>query len=587
MDPSAIKELQEKYERLERLYRVSNIIHSTLDPQEALELILHEAVKITKATRGSIVLINPTTQLLEIQASHGLSQEAAGLRLKIGEGITGHVARTGKPLRIGRVEEAPHYIKIHENVKSELAIPLEVKGETRGVINMDSDLEEAFTSEDQQFLEDLAVQATTVIHNTWIYEQMRLKVKLLEALSKVSKTIQSTTNSEEALNVITREASKLMNAQLCSLHMLGQDSGILELKACYGTGDNYPGDTELSIDDSALGTVVRRAKPIQILNVQSSGQYQRREFAANEGLISLLGVPLLSSGKVTGTLSVYKDTQYSFSNEEIQILCALAELSGICIEKTRLDERLVHMEDQLRQSEKLSALGLLAAELAHEIRNPLTVMKMLYHSLDLRFPEDDPRSTDSRIMGEKMDLLDNIVQRTLDIARHNEPEFKQIMINDLIEDLVHLTRYKMHQQNSRILKTMDSGLPVIEADSSQMEQTFLNLMLNAMEAMPDGGTLEIITRKNESVSSESGIEEIAVSFKDSGIGMSETQRRGMFRSILKSDKATGTGLGLAIVARIIETHHGRIEVESEKGHGTTVTVILPRKQPCEMTPKLR
>ncbi len=145
----------------------------------------------------------------------------------------------------------------------------------------------------------------------------------------------------------------------------------------------------------------------------------------------------------------------------------------------------------------------------------------------------------------------------------------------------------MHQQNSRILKTMDSGLPVIEADSSQMEQTFLNLMLNAMEAMPDGGTLEIITRKNESVSSESGIEEIAVSFKDSGIGMSETQRRGMFRSILKSDKATGTGLGLAIVARIIETHHGRIEVESEKGHGTTVTVILPRKQPCEMTPKLR
>ena len=104
------------------------------------------------------------------------------------------------------------------------------------------------------------------------------------------------------------------------------------------------------------------------------------------------------AGQAIGTLSVYTGQPYNFSNEEIRILCALAELSAIAIEKARLYERVVDVEEQLRQNEKLSALGLLAAEVAHEIRNPLTVMKMLYHSLDLKFPDGDPRAKDARII---------------------------------------------------------------------------------------------------------------------------------------------------------------------------------------------
>src|SRR5205823_14561792 len=158
------------------------------------------------------------------------------------------------------------------------------------------------------------------------------------------------------------------------------------------------------------------------------------------GLVALLSVPLLFSGETLGALNVYTGHPYSFSNEEIRLLSAMAELSAIAIEKARLYERVVDIEEQLRQNEKLSALGLLAAEVAHEIRNPLTVMKMLYHSLDLKFPEADPRSKDAQIIGEKMELLNKIVEQILDFARTTEPRLAPVNLNELIDELWLLVR---------------------------------------------------------------------------------------------------------------------------------------------------
>src|SRR5262249_54064130 len=157
--------------------------------------------------------------------------------------------------------------------------------------------------------------------------------------------------------------------------------------------------------------IIRRKKPLQLTNVQTSTRYQHAEVAKREGLVALLSVPLLYGEQAIGTLSVYSGIPYSFSNEEIRILSALAELSAIAIEKARLYERVVDVEEQLRQNEKLSALGLLAAEVAHEIRNPLTVLKMLYHSLNLNFAPGDPRAKDARIIDEKITHLNKIVEQ--------------------------------------------------------------------------------------------------------------------------------------------------------------------------------
>jgi signal transduction histidine kinase len=289
----------------------------------------------------------------------------------------------------------------------------------------------------------------------------------------------------------------------------------------------------------------------------------------------LLSVPLVFAGEPTGALSVYTGQPYSFSNEEIRALSALAELSAIAIEKARLYERVVDVEEQLRHNEKLSALGLLAAEVAHEIRNPLTVMKMLYHSLELKFPAGDPRDKDARIISEKIDHLNKIVERILDFARTTEPDLAPVNLNDLIDELGLLVRHKLKNQNIELVRRLVPELPMVMGEAAQLEQAFLNLMLNAAEAMPRGGTLTVKSREVFLPRSATKPTYVAVEFGDTGQGINEEQRRRAFRSVLQTTKAKGTGLGLAIVARVIETHHGKIKIRSRVGEGTTVSIMLP------------
>jgi len=571
------QKLVSRHERLNLLYQVSNVIHSTLDSQEALQLIVSEAVRLMNASSGSVVLINPTSGFLEISASQNLPGTARKIKLRVGEGVTGWVARHGKPARVGDVTQDSRYVAARRGVKSELAVPLEVNGETRGVINVDSDRSDAFSANDQDLLEQLAVQAAKVIHNTWLYEQLRLKVHLFESLSSVSRTINSTLNLDEALRVITREACELMRARMCSLMMLDESREWLDLRASYGAGETYIKKPRLSVEESLLGVVARRKKPMQVANVQTSSHYQNVAVARREGLISLLSVPLLFAGQSIGTLNVYTSRLYNFSNEEIRILSALAELSAIAIEKARLYERIVDVEEQLRQNEKLSALGLLAAEVAHEIRNPLTVMKLLYHSLDLKFPAGDPRAKDTRIIEAKIEHLNKIVEQILDFARTTEPKLAPVNLNELVDELGLLVRHKLANQKVRLVRGLQSDLPLVMGDAPQLEQAFLNLILNAAEAMPDGGTLTIRSREIHLPRKSAQPTHVAVEFKDTGKGMSEELQKRAFTAVLATTKAKGTGLGLAIVGRIIETHRGDIRIKSRIGRGTGIVIKFPVK----------
>ena len=555
-------------ERLSLLYQVGNVIHSTLDSQEALQLIVSEAVRVMRATSGSLVLINPTTQFLEIHAAQNLSSTARKLKLRVGEGITGWVARHGKPVLIGDVTLDKRYVSVRRDVRSELAVPLEVRGEVRGVINVDSERLNAFSTDDLDLLQELAHQAARVIHNTWLYEQLRLKVMLFESLASVSRTINSTLNLDEALRAITREACELMRARMCSLMLLDETREWLDLRASYGAGDAYIKKPRLAVEESLIGVVVRRRKPLQVANVQADTRYQNVELARREGLVSLLSVPLIFSGQVIGALSVYTARLYNFSNEEIKILSALAELSAIAIEKARLYERVVDVEEQLRQNEKLSALGLLAAEVAHEIRNPLTVMKLLYHSLNLKFDEKDPRSKDAQIIEAKIEHLNKIVEQILAFARTTEPTFAPVSLNDLVDELSLLVRHKLANQGVRLIRDLETDLPLVLGDATQLEQTFLNLILNAAEAMPEGGSLTIKTRALQAG-------QVSVAFKDTGSGMSPEQQQRAFKTVLSTTKAKGTGIGLAIVGRTVETHHGQIRILSRPGRGTTMRITLP------------
>ena len=560
--------------QFQRLYQVSKVIHSVLDQQKALELIVREAVGLVNATTGSVVLINPTDRLLEIQAAHGLPDGSSRLKLRMGEGITGWVAQHGKPALVPDVREDARYVKVHNHTLSELAIPLEVNGSVCGVINVDSDQLNAFSETDQALLSELASQAAIVIHNAFLYERSRIRANLFESLITVGQAINSAVDLDDALAAITREACSLMSARTSALQLLDDSGDRLTLVASHGAGEAYLNKPDVVVSDSFLGSVVHRMKPLQVENIQTSNTYQQQNMAHEEGLVALLSVPLVFGGSAIGTLNIYKADAYVFSNDEIRIAMALAELSAIAIEKARLLERIVESEEHLRQNEKLSALGLLAGEVAHEIRIPLTVLKMLYHSLGLEFPADDPRAEDVRIMGEKMDHLNTIVEQILTFARNAEPQLQPTDSNKLIDDLRLLVRRKIAQQNVELEAHFAKTLPQVRADAPQLSQVFLNLTLNALEAMPDGGRLTIETRAIRLPRSAPKPTHIRIEFTDTGCGMDATTRERAFTSLLNTSKPGGTGLGLAIVGRIVESHRGRIKIKPSDS-GTTFSILLP------------
>ena len=560
-------------EQFKQLYLVSKVIHSTLDQQEALDLIIREAVRLVNATTGSLVLINPIDGFLEIQAAYGLP-EGTELKLRVGEGITGWVAQQGRSTIVQDVHNDERYVQVHKHTKSELAVPLEINGVLSGVVNVDSEKLNAFNENDLALLTELTSQAALVIHNAFLYEKSQIRANLFESLITVGQTINSTLDLDEALNTITREASSLMDARTCALQLLDETNNRLSLVASFGAGKAYLNKPDVIISESFLGSVVRLKKPLQIENVQISNAYQQQDIARNEGLVALLSIPLVFGSNAIGTLNIYKGKSYVFSNEEINIAMALAEFSALAIEKARLLERIVETEELLRQNEKLSALGLLAGEVAHEIRNPLTVLKMLYHSLDLKFPENDPRTEDVRIMGEKMDHLNNIVEQILTFARNAEPQFKPSDINKIINDLRILVRRKFAQQNVQLNVQLGENLPEAKADDQQLSQVFLNLTLNALESMPNGGILKIKSSSSELSKTNNKPTHIRIEFSDTGSGMNPELRKQAFTSLLSSSKPGGTGIGLAIVNRIIESHGGEIKIEPNV-KGTTFNVFIP------------
>jgi signal transduction histidine kinase len=559
---------RDKLRQFEALARVDRVINSSLEPAKVLDLIMREAVRVMRATSGSVVLINPHNQLLEIEVAIGLSAKARQLKLPIGKGVTGWVAKTGQPLRVTDVTTDPHYVAVRRGVRSELAVPLVVNDQLIGVLNVDSTRRGAFEASDEELLVGLANHAAQIIHNSWLYTAVAQKARQLETLVGVAQSIISSLDVAEILQRVAREACRLMDTKVCSLMLLNAAGDRLQLRACHGAGSDYTNRPPLSVADSLVGSVVRRRKPLQVHNVQAHDQYRHLELARKEGLVSLLSVPMVAGNAVIGVINVYSAQPYRYSDQDVAILTALANLAAITLENARLHQKVMDVEEQLRHNERLGALGLLAAEVAHEIRNPLTVMKMLFHSLDLQFPATDPRAQDVQVMGQKMDQLNQIVDRVLRFARSAEPTFELVDLNELLADVLLLTRHALTQRGIVLQTEFAANLPRVRADRAQIEQAALNLILNAADAMPEGGTLTVTSALSAQPSA------VSLAFADTGSGISPEKREQLFAPFLTT-KARGTGLGLAIVQKIVEAHNGQIEVTSAPGKGTTFCILLP------------
>ncbi len=254
-------------------------------------------------------------------------------------------------------------------------------------------------------------------------------------------------------------------------------------------------------------------------------------------------------------------------NLTISLIPGTRNLLVSIVDVTELRE----LQKRLVRSEQLATLGELSASIAHEIRNPLvainTSVGILRNALNLVGEDEELMN----IISEESKRLNKIVDDFLKFARPNEPHFMQININTIIQETFLLLKNRFNGIHTQ-LQLFDK-LPLISGDSDQIKQVLMNMLINALESMPDGGNLDISTHFVQNRNNHPCTE---IKIRDTGLGIKQADLRKIFQPFF-STKKDGVGMGLAVCERIIQNHDGEIKVVSEFGNGTEFTIVLPMK----------
>lgn len=226
---------------------------------------------------------------------------------------------------------------------------------------------------------------------------------------------------------------------------------------------------------------------------------------------------------------------------------------------------------QKEMAEKLASLGTIAAGLAHEIKNPLVSIKTLVQLLPEKFDDPEFRNHFTNIAINEVERISNIVSDLLEFAKSSEPKFTPLDIRIFIGYIISMLSYQFVKKKITVKKRLPEHFPLISADVAQLKQVVLNIFINSMEAMPDGGEILVEAFKGEDIIDG---EKVVLKITDTGTGIPDEYKTHLFEPFFTT-KESGTGLGLSICKRILEKHQGKIHIESVCNKGTTVTMVFP------------
>ncbi len=308
-----------------------------------------------------------------------------------------------------------------------------------------------------------------------------------------------------------------------------------------------------------------------LLNRTESVKAQRQLIAILSGILMggiLLGALIghVIAGTVTGPVAQLVEATRQVAAGDLDQRSQVRtqdEIGQLATAFNQMTEQLQASRKALVEAERFSTAGRMSAAFAHEIRNPLSSIRMLIQLLEKHVPTESEKYVQAVL--EEVERLNVIVDGMLDFARPTELQFEPTDVPQVTDQVIQFMEANLKHHRIEVQRDYQD-CTLIQADPAKLKQVFMNLMLNAMQAMPEGGSLH--------VSIQSEAQGICIQFQDSGIGMTEEQQQLLFEPFFTT-KEHGTGLGLTNALRIVEQHGGTIEIESELGVGTTVSVQLP------------
>jgi len=520
------EETKKGLDELTILYEITKISTSSLNLDLMLREIINSLNSFFKFEALGILLIDENTKrLFPHPASYKeLSMKNIGkLGLGVGKGITGWVAEKGDPLLVDDVREETRYICGDENIRSEMCAPLKVGEKIIGVIDAQSRKLNAFSEDDLRLLNIAAGQIASLIENIRLYEEIKTSEEKYRTVVEGALDGVLVVGENYQIKYVNKRLAEIMG--YTREELIGMDFR------------NYLDDESKQL---VIDRYVRRQKGEEVP--------PRYEFNVVQKDREIRNVEISST--------IVKDSQGNVNT--------IAFLKDIT-EKKR-------MEEQLLQNEKLRALGEMASGVAHDFNNALAAI-LGNTQLLLYTAKDEGLKGSLKVIEKVARDSAQTVRRLQDFTRKRvHKELFKIDVNTIIQDSVEITKpkWKDDVQGRGIFIEMVSNfeeVPPVVGNASELREVITNMIFNAIEAMPEGGKIEIRTFQKE--------ENVYIRISDTGIGMTEEVRKKVFEPFFTTKPFSNTGLGLSMSYGIIKRFGGEIEVESKIGHGTTFTIILP------------
>jgi two-component system, NtrC family, sensor kinase len=465
----------------------------------------------------------------------------------------------------------------------EWRLPLSVRDRELGVLSARHVVPPGARADEEQLLKLVANQVAIAVENARLYEETQQRLRSTETLLAVSQAVGSTLDPTETLRRVAREAGRALGADTVGAYLADADRKHLRPIAGY----HVPKER---ITDFLGGAIPLEGHQL-LQEAWRTGEARYSTDAENDPRLnrqtvmrfphrSMLFVPMVVKGEpIGGLFLMWFSRQRHFSPEEIRLVEGISRQAALGIENARLYEgvkrhlhELQQTQAQLIQSAKLAAIGELAANVAHEINNPLTAVLGFASYLAEQVGPGQPMREELDLIQEEAARARDIVRDLLDFSRQHEFSAEPTDLNAVVRQTLAMVRRQRAVDNITFAEDYAPDLPMAEADVSRLKQVFINIVNNALYAMSDVGVLTVRTSVADG--------HVQVAFSDTGSGIAPEHLDRIFDPFFTTKPdVSGTGLGLSVSLGIVQSHGGTIEARSEVGKGSTFTVKLPALAP--------